>query len=576
MVWSEENKHLIKKLEAVINKCNSERVIMHIFVPKNSTSVPRDQPWIKTHESLTQNADAAKVGLIVFILQEYAHGEKANGKNRAKRRSPLQKTIYLVQSEKDDPSELFSLLQSSGTPSHCDVKLLLLNSVDLALQPQGKARCRECHGLLRDEENEDMKKEQNFVDRKLGSPYENRLPQSEANPCLICGRHRNRDRPPQNFGQSDELKVRFSRHYSKSHKKGSESREERKEYPANENDGTKGSESGYSSCCSYDRDVDECRLCRGMLQKHDSEAKNHERSKSSKEYKAMANCQCSREGATICVNCLLVRLAKPYPELKLGRSESAPGIFYHGKFKEENRFTKSSVTLEEGTSTDGDLEMVNRVATMEKATEVRALTREKSTNTPLTKSTNTSHEKSTSTHDLEGKQEVLEESAVEITRPLLSDSKRSLLFSCVFCPEKAYRSKHLLDVHMKNNHKKCNCPCQQYFKTREDYLTHFYFVYPLPCMVDKKCPERFRSLYYQSLHHKETHFASKPFLCIPCCQLNDDAPKTKVAFKDIASLRIHANSYGHDSREMYLKSIDDKPDDCSLPFSMRCSGINYC
>ena len=608
MIWREDNEHLIKKLETIISKSNNDRVSLHIFVPKDSTSIPRDQPWIVTHESLTKEEDAAKVGLIVYILQKYDKlSTTKNEKTRTRRSSPTD-TIYLVQNENEDFGELVNLLQNRRSEN--GVKLLLVNSLGSATTFPEDARCKHCNGVIQtalEDLEGSSSSPRNSSDFKSG--YENylanarlsnqiRSSESESNHCFLCGKQQNRS-----TAKDDDVNVKFSRHFNDKERQIHESHGNssklqngviadavREKFSINEKNTVRGLVPGFStrsSCLCFrgslgsEHEVNECRSCRKMLQRYgfDGLPKRGERSRSSEEYKAGKNCHCSDEGMFICLSCLLDKLERP--ELKqLGRSESAPCIFFHGDFKNGRGTLKGVKTFEKGTSTDEDAQKFNRVTSIEKSTEVRILTFEKATNTPIEKSNNTMNEKATNTDDLQ--EESVIETAVKETVETVSsldlsaDSKKSLLFSCIFCSNKAYRSKHLLDVHMKNNHKKCNCPCQLYFRTREDYLAHFYFVYPLPCMVDKKCPERFRSLYYQSLHHKEAHYAAKPFFCIPCYRSNGDAALTRTAFKDIASLRIHATSHGHDTRDMFLVSIDETPDDSKLPFSMRCSGINYC
>lgn len=132
--------------------------------------------------------------------------------------------------------------------------------------------------------------------------------------------------------------------------------------------------------------------------------------------------------------------------------------------------------------------------------------------------------------------------------------------SCKFCPGKEFISWEQEEIHMKLSHKKCNCSCAQYFATREEYLEHFYSVYPLPCYENRKCPQRFRSVHYQALHHREVHNSPNPFYCVPCHKRkleNKQGRGTKTSFKDDKSLRIHGSSIGHNETEMFLIDLDD-------------------
>ena len=51
---------------------------------------------------------------------------------------------------------------------------------------------------------------------------------------------------------------------------------------------------------------------------------------------------------------------------------------------------------------------------------------------------------------------------------------------CVFCPTKVFCSFDMLEIHKRNSHKKCACPCGRYFGERFSYLDHFFAVYPSP------------------------------------------------------------------------------------------------
>ena len=148
---------------------------------------------------------------------------------------------------------------------------------------------------------------------------------------------------------------------------------------------------------------------------------------------------------------------------------------------------------------------------------------------------------------------------------------------CQFCPDKEFSSKSVWRIHMKNCHKKCNCPCGEYFDKREDYLLHFYQLFPLACFVERKCPERFRSLYFQAVHHRDRHNSSRPFYCVLCfADLENSESRKRACFKDIKSLRIHAEGMGHNPNEMFLISSATEMDSSMLPWSMTCTGIDFC
>lgn len=163
-------------------------------------------------------------------------------------------------------------------------------------------------------------------------------------------------------------------------------------------------------------------------------------------------------------------------------------------------------------------------------------------------------------------------------------SALKIRISCQFCPQKEFLSWDQKEIHMKHSHKKCNCSCGKYFKTREEYLDHFYSVYPLPCYENRKCPHRFQSVNFQAIHHRDFHNSQNPFYCVPCQKRkieNDLGPATKTCFKDDKSLRIHGFSLGHNETEMFLLDFEDslKVSDAAVQRkspTRTCSNLNYC
>lgn len=162
-----------------------------------------------------------------------------------------------------------------------------------------------------------------------------------------------------------------------------------------------------------------------------------------------------------------------------------------------------------------------------------------------------------------------------------------LRISCQFCPQKEFLSQDQKEIHMKNSHKKCNCSCGEYFRTREEYLDHFYSVYPLPCYENRKCPHRFQSVYFQAAHHKDFHYSQNPFYCVPCQKRKTEetiSQTTKTCFKDDRSLRIHGCALGHNENEMFLLDFDDQTTlnvKAETTIQRRsptrtCSNLNYC
>ena len=162
-----------------------------------------------------------------------------------------------------------------------------------------------------------------------------------------------------------------------------------------------------------------------------------------------------------------------------------------------------------------------------------------------------------------------------------AQSELKIRISCQFCPQRKFFSWDQREIHMKLSHKKCNCSCEQYFATREDYLQHFYSVYPLPCYENRKCPHRFQSVYYQASHHMDFHNAQNPFYCVPCHNRkveNNLESGIKTYFKDDKSLRIHGASLGHNETEMFLIDFDESEDGSAVQRkspTRTCSNMNY-
>ena len=157
-------------------------------------------------------------------------------------------------------------------------------------------------------------------------------------------------------------------------------------------------------------------------------------------------------------------------------------------------------------------------------------------------------------------------------------------YHCPFCDNKSFAKISIFEVHLRNTHKKCNCSCERYFPTLEDYLQHFYSVFPLPCFEQRKCPERFRSLPYQAIHHAKVHFAEKPYYCVVCFDsygnsnnANNNTTKNgkrKKVFKNIRSLQIHCQEMGHTEEELFLR-VKNTDENNEIPLTGRASAINF-
>lgn len=87
---------------------------------------------------------------------------------------------------------------------------------------------------------------------------------------------------------------------------------------------------------------------------------------------------------------------------------------------------------------------------------------------------------------------------------------------CEFCPDKTYCTEKQLEEHLKKVHKQCDCPCEEFFETSDDYMEHFYSNLPLPCLEDPACEERFPNIEHQAFHHKQVHGSTYPYYCMAC------------------------------------------------------------
>ena len=64
---------------------------------------------------------------------------------------------------------------------------------------------------------------------------------------------------------------------------------------------------------------------------------------------------------------------------------------------------------------------------------------------------------------------------------------------CLFCPTRVFCSSDMLEIHKRNSHKKCACPCGKYFGERFSYLDHFFAVYPSPMALSSQMAANLRS-----------------------------------------------------------------------------------
>ena len=122
--------------------------------------------------------------------------------------------------------------------------------------------------------------------------------------------------------------------------------------------------------------------------------------------------------------------------------------------------------------------------------------------------------------------------------------------SCEFCPDKIFCSTKKLEEHMGKTHRKCDCSCEEYYETRDEYLEHFYSNLPLPCLEEPSCSERFPNIEFQAFHHKSVHGATYPYYCMACYK-----KKYLVCLKTAEELLNHVEEERHNDEEFSFAQI---------------------
>lgn len=121
---------------------------------------------------------------------------------------------------------------------------------------------------------------------------------------------------------------------------------------------------------------------------------------------------------------------------------------------------------------------------------------------------------------------------------------------CEFCPKKIFCSSRKLEEHMDKAHKRCDCSCEQYYETKDDYFEHFYSNLPLPCLEDPSCSDRFPNIENQAFHHKTVHGATYPYYCMACYK-----KKYLTCVKTAEELLNHVEEEKHRDEEFSFAQI---------------------
>jgi len=124
---------------------------------------------------------------------------------------------------------------------------------------------------------------------------------------------------------------------------------------------------------------------------------------------------------------------------------------------------------------------------------------------------------------------------------------------CRFCDEKIFCDAMKFKKHIKKYHVYCDCSCEEYYNTVEEFLEHYSGVYPLPCLESPDCRARFKNIDEQAFHHKLAHGARYPYYCIACY---GNRKLTCVRTSD--ELIAHVKDIKHKKKEFNLVMIPDK------------------
>ena len=506
--------------------------VLHVFIGKDERKKPPAYPWIILHESLTSASNASQVDLIAFLLQQ-CYSEETRGQIG-------KQSVYLVQTTSGEYDELLAVFNTMGTfHEKYDLNILIENVVEgeqekrVLVSPQGglldaENVCPRCYislQLAKEIDNRyDCRCENPANLVRMTTGLRNAMSQTPSSPCIWPSCPNMLPLAQCDCCSFCEVHLNASaRSAFVCPHRANISRHERPEWKSSE---TRSRVNG-RDCISEQMDVGNfgsmtdpnakihgCSVNRQNVKPVHVNARN---AASQTEPDAVKICRCSSDGVCVCMQCFLDKQKQKNAERRVRsiRCESAPGAL----------------------------------------------------------SVNVSEDFTTSTARRHGEDDTEQKSGGD-SKPVFD----SHVFDCVFCPLRKYRSRQLLDVHMRNNHKKCNCPCREYFKSRVEYLDHFYHIYPLACLEGNKCPERFRCLHYQAIHHRDNHYSERPFHCVPCQDKAMENKKSalRVSFKDMAGLRIHARAHGHDLKDLLLVNSESDADENRLPFNMRCSEINHC
>ena len=124
---------------------------------------------------------------------------------------------------------------------------------------------------------------------------------------------------------------------------------------------------------------------------------------------------------------------------------------------------------------------------------------------------------------------------------------------CKYCPGYLFCDVNKYLDHMNQFHVMCSCPCSKYYRNTEEYIEHYFSLFPLPCLESPKCTNRFKNIDEQAFHHKSVHGSTNPYFCLACY-----SNSKLVCVKTTDELMSHVTTKGHTDEDFNIVIIPDE------------------
>lgn len=122
--------------------------------------------------------------------------------------------------------------------------------------------------------------------------------------------------------------------------------------------------------------------------------------------------------------------------------------------------------------------------------------------------------------------------------------------ACKLCQTYTFCDTSYQREHMSCHHVLCACPCSQCYDSKEEYQRNYHKKFPLPCLENATCLERFKNIDGQALHHRRVHGAAYPYFCMACYQNNQ-----LVCVRTADALWDHVSLAGHMREDFHFTVI---------------------